>query len=70
MPAQAFFTWQKSNKCHTKQRIYVIKKQRQNICICLLFCRLIDCEMFDQAFNSGSKMLDKLFATTSNFFEN
>jgi hypothetical protein len=25
--------------------------------------------MSDQTYNSGSKMLDKLFATTSNFFK-
>jgi hypothetical protein len=38
--------------------------------ICIHFCGLIDCEMSDQISISGSKMFDKLFTTTSNFFEN
>jgi hypothetical protein len=38
------------------------------LCICIHFWRWIDSEMSDQFFNSGSKMFDKLFAATSNFF--
>jgi hypothetical protein len=29
------------------------------------FCRVTDCEMLDRIFNYGSKMFDKLFATTN-----
>jgi hypothetical protein len=33
--------------------------------ICIQFCRLIDCEMSDEIFNSGSKMFEKLFTLIS-----
>jgi hypothetical protein len=47
------------------QYVTIVKKMSA---ICIQFCKIIDCEMSDQIFNSGSKMFDKLFATRSSFF--
>jgi hypothetical protein len=70
-----FFVWKMSNKYLTNVQAigsrYLCNKNSDKMsAFCILFFRLIDCEMFDQVFNSGSKMLGKLFAMTSNFFEN
>jgi hypothetical protein len=54
---------------HFGSRYLCNKNSDKMSAICIHFCKLIDCEMCDQIFNSGSKMFDKLFATTCNFFE-
>jgi hypothetical protein len=76
-----FFTLQMSNKCLTNVQAidgkfprflrYLCNKNNDKLsAICLHFGIFIDCEMSNQIFNFGNKMLDKLFAKTNSFFGN
>jgi hypothetical protein len=55
---------------HFGSRFLCNKNSDQIFAISIHFCKLIDCEMCNQIFNSGSNFFYKLFATKSNFLEN